>query len=57
VAIAKQKRPGTRKIRKAIGQQLRYIRRDIGHIEKQVQAGALERPLHPPSHSERIGQS
>jgi len=40
VAIAKQKRPGTRKIRKAIGQQLRYIRRDIGHIEKQVQAGA-----------------
>ena len=40
VAIAKQKRPGARKIRKAIGQQLRYIRRDLGHIDKLLQAGA-----------------
>lgn len=40
VAIAKQKRPGARKIRKGIGQQLRYVRRDLGHLEKLLPAGA-----------------
>jgi len=40
LAIVKQKRPGARKIRRAIGQQLRYVRRDLGHIEKLLQVGA-----------------
>jgi len=33
LAVAKAKRPGHKKIRKAIGQQLRYLRRDLGHID------------------------
>lgn len=32
--VAKQKRPGTRNVRKAIGQQLRYIERNLKHIAK-----------------------
>ena len=31
--MAKQKRPGARKIRKAIGQQLRYLKRNLGQID------------------------
>lgn len=34
LAIAKQKKPGIKKIRKAIGQQLRYLKRDLGHIDQ-----------------------
>lgn len=33
LAVARAKRPGHKKIRKAIGQQLRYLRRDLGHID------------------------
>ncbi|KQC10804.1 MAG: transposase, partial [Methanolinea sp. SDB] len=33
LAVARKKRPGRRKIRKAIGQQLRFLRRDLGHID------------------------
>ena len=33
LGVAKQKKPGMKKIRKAIGQQLRYIRRNLGHID------------------------
>lgn len=36
IAITKQKRPGAKKLRKAIGKQLRYIRRDLGHIDTLV---------------------
>jgi hypothetical protein len=32
LAIVKQKKPGTKKIRKAIGQQLRFIKRNLAHI-------------------------
>jgi IS5 family transposase len=33
LAVAKQKKPGARKIRKAIGQQLRYLKRNLGNID------------------------
>lgn len=32
LAVARSKRPGRKKVRKAIGQQLRYLHRDLGHI-------------------------
>jgi hypothetical protein len=32
LAVAKQKKPGAKKIRKAIGQQLNYLRRNLRHI-------------------------
>lgn len=35
--VAKSKKPGRKKIRKAIGQQLRYVRRNLKHIEKMHQ--------------------
>lgn len=40
LAVVKSKRPGARKIRCAIGKQLRYLRRDLGHIAAQLAAGA-----------------
>lgn len=40
LAVAKQKRPGARKIRKAIGQQLRFLKRDLGHIDTMLGKGA-----------------
>ncbi|MBT64152.1 MAG: hypothetical protein CML13_13170, partial [Puniceicoccaceae bacterium] len=33
-SVAKQKKPGAKKFRKAIGQQLNYLKRNLGHIEK-----------------------
>jgi len=33
LAVARSKRPGRKKVRKAIGQQLRFLRRDLGHID------------------------
>jgi IS5 family transposase len=33
LALVKQRRPGNKKHRKAIGQQLRYLKRNLGHIE------------------------
>ena len=33
LAIAKQKRPGAKKLRRGIKQQLQYLRRNLGHIE------------------------
>jgi hypothetical protein len=38
LAVAKQKKPGAKKIRKAIGQQLNYVRRNLGHIARMVEA-------------------
>ncbi len=40
LAVAKQKKPSKRKIRKAIGQQLRYIRRNLGHLDKMLESGS-----------------
>ena len=40
LAVAKQKKPGHKKIRKAIGQQLRYIKRNLGHIDRMLESGA-----------------
>ena len=41
LSVAKQKRPGRKKIRKAIGQQLRYLRRNLGHIDSLLDCDAL----------------
>ncbi|WP_228052292.1 IS5 family transposase [Nodosilinea sp. LEGE 07298] len=38
--VAKQRRATRQQIRKAIGQQLRYLRRNLGHIRRLVEAGA-----------------
>lgn len=39
--VAKQKKPGIRKIHKAIGQQLRYLRRNLRTIEQMASQGRL----------------
>ena len=39
LAVAKQKKPGYKKIRKAIGKQLRYLKRNLQTVEKRVKAG------------------
>jgi hypothetical protein len=41
LAVAKQKKPGYKKIRKAIGQQLRYLRRNLRSIDRMAEAGLL----------------
>jgi hypothetical protein len=41
LAVAKQKKPGKKKIRKAVGQQLRYLKRNLGHIDRMADAGLL----------------
>jgi len=41
LALAKQKKPGAKKIRKAIGQQLRYLKRNLGHIDRMAEEGLL----------------
>jgi IS5 family transposase len=41
LAVAKQKKPGAKKIRKAIGQQLRYLRRNLRTIEQMASGGRL----------------
>lgn len=43
LAVAKQKKPGYKKIRKAIGKQLRYLRRNLRHVEKFIGEGLLHR--------------
>lgn len=42
LAVAKQKKPGYKKIRKAIGKQLRYLNRNLQTIEKRVKASLLQ---------------
>lgn len=37
LAIVKKKKPGMKKIRKAIGQQLRYIKRNLSHIDRYLE--------------------
>ena len=41
LAVAKQKRPGYKKVRKAIGRQLCYLRRNLKNIDKMVSDGLL----------------
>ena len=41
LAITKQRQPKGKKLRKAIRQQLGYVRRNLGHIDSLVSAGAL----------------
>jgi hypothetical protein len=41
LAVAKQKKPGAKKIRRAIGQQLRYLKRNFGHIDCMAEEGLL----------------
>ena len=38
LALAKQKSPAKRKLRKAIGQQLRYLKRNLGHITIMIES-------------------
>ena len=41
LAVAKQKRPGYKKVRKAIGKQLCYLRRNLRNIDTMVSEGLL----------------
>jgi hypothetical protein len=41
LAVARQKKPGVKKIRKAVGQQLRYLRRNLGHIDRMIEDDGL----------------
>jgi len=41
LAVAKQKRPGYKKVRKAIGKQLCYLRRNLRNIDKMASQGLL----------------
>lgn len=40
LAVAKQRKPKAKTLRKAIGQQLRYLRRNLNHIDALLAAGA-----------------
>jgi hypothetical protein len=42
LAVAKQKKPGYKKIRKAIGQQLRCLKRNFSYIERMAEEGSLK---------------
>ena len=42
LAVAKQKKPGYKKIRKTIGQQLRYLKRNLGNIDRMAGVGLLK---------------
>ena len=39
--LAKAKKPGNKKIRKAIKQQLQFVRRDFGYLEKYLEMGLI----------------
>ena len=41
LTVSKQKKPGYKKVRKAIGQQLGYLKRNLGHIERMAEQGSL----------------
>lgn len=41
LSVAKQKKPGYKKIRRAIGQQLRFLKRNLGYIEIMAEEGSL----------------
>ena len=41
LAVAKQKKPGYKKIRRAVGQQLRYLKRNLKTIDRMAEEGLL----------------
>jgi len=41
LAVAKQKKPGVKKIHKAIGRQLGYLKRNLGYIDRMAEKGLL----------------
>jgi len=45
LAIVKQRRPGAKVTRRGIKQQLQYLRRNLGHIERQLQPYPEGRPV------------
>jgi len=45
LAIAKQKRPGGKRLRRGIKQQLQYLRRNLGHIEQLLLCFPEAKPL------------
>lgn len=47
LTVAKQRRPSARVRRKAVGQQLRYLRRNLKHIDRLLAAGAHLSELTP----------
>jgi hypothetical protein len=42
LVVAKQKKPGYKKTRRTIGQQLRYLKRNLGHIDRMAEEGSLK---------------
>ncbi len=50
LAISKQRRPRHKKRRKAIGKQLAYLRRNLGHIDTLLATGASLSELKPQSY-------
>lgn len=49
LAIVKQRRPGAKVVRRGIKQQLQYLRRNLGHIEQQLQAYPEGTPIPLPN--------
>lgn len=47
LSVARARRPGRGRIRTAIGKQLRYLKRDFGHISRQLEEGARLSALSP----------
>jgi len=45
LAVAKRRRPGRRTLRRAIKQQLQYLRRNLGHIERLMDTWAMGTPI------------
>jgi IS5 family transposase len=45
LAVAKQRRPGGKVLRRAIKQQLQYLRRNLGHIEKLMDTWPIGTPI------------
>ncbi len=43
LSVAKKKRPGASKVRQAIGQQLRFMKRDLIHMTKLAEQSSLDR--------------
>lgn len=42
MSVAKQRNPRPKTLRKAIGKQLNFVKRDLKHIEELAEQGALE---------------
>jgi hypothetical protein len=42
LSFIKQRKPGKKTIRKAVGQQLRFVKRNIGHVEQMIEKFGIE---------------